>query len=85
MGNISISTLKKMTVTEIKAAMPFKITADGDDVAVVAKEQIAALVPVPTPVKVVGKIQCPNCKLTFDAAKQNEIQPFFFSTKHPKG
>lgn len=83
MNAISISTFKKMTVSEIKVAMPFKITADGDDVAVVAKEQIAA--PVPTPVKVMGKVQCPNCKLTFDASKQNEIQPFFFSTKHPKG
>lgn len=77
MNQVSISNLKPMKAVEIKAALPFEVTADGVVVAVMGK-------PGQIPKVLARQTQCPNCKMVYNVTEPDG-RPGFFTIKHPKG
>jgi len=81
MNEISISNLRKLGAEALEEMLPVAVTVDGKAIAVILSRMPEEKVVY----REVGRVQCPNCKLQFDASKQGEPQPYFFSSKHPKG
>lgn len=72
MKQVSITELRRMPVKEIKEALPFDITSDGEVIAELA-------IPAAIPPRV--QTQCPNCKNIYLVTPPDN-KPFFFSTRH---
>ena len=73
LNQVSVTKFKTLKVEDIKPLLPLEITADGEVIGVISGKEIK------------GEVQCPNCKMKFNAENQREILPFFLSGKHPKG
>ena len=78
MNTITVTEQKKMTVGQIKDAMPYALMADGFIIATVSDDE-----PIELPEYLLtGKVICPNCKFKVDLPKKDNA-PAFFSIQHP--
>ena len=81
MKTITITEQKKMTVSEIKDAMPYSLMADGMIIAIVSNDAPIEIELIPEYL-LTGKVICPNCKFKVDLPKKDNAAPFF-SIQHP--
>ena len=73
MKQVTITELKKMSVAQLKEAMPIEVMADGTVIGVVNSPGAPA---------VSGKVTCPNCKFVIEV-QPKDTAPSFFSVQHP--
>ena len=75
-NQITISKLKQISTRELSDLMPVEISSDGTIIGVVVDKII--------PSEVTTTVQCPNCKLVFEAKTNTDIKPFYFTMQRPK-